>query len=144
MTLEKPDRVCRLPRMDILSLLLCESPVDRQTETRIWLCIVFSAMALVLAGAGAELFTMWLGIAVGICLRGRAEAGAKAMRDACRLACSYTRQVIGRVWRAQLFDQTAAVMVKLITWRRIFVVLRALAFYQPHFGIPLTASPPAR
>lgn len=144
MALKNPDRVCRLPFMDILSLHFCEWSVDRQTEPRIWLCIAISAMALVLIGASAELVSLWFGFAVGLYLRGRAQAGAKAVREVCRLACSYTRQVIGRVWRSQLFDQTAAVMVRLITWRRIFVVLRALAFYQPHFGIPLTASPPAR
>jgi hypothetical protein len=144
MTLKNRDRVYRLQFMDIISLLLCESPTDRQSELIIWRCIAISAMALVLIGTGPELVSLWLGIAVGLCLRGRAEAGAKAIRGVWRLACGYTRKVIGRVWHAQLFDQTASIIVRLITWLRIFVALCARAFYQPHFGIPLTASPPAR
>jgi hypothetical protein len=130
--------------MDIISLLLCDSTTDRRTEPRIWLCIAISAIALVLIGTGPELVSLWLGFAVGLCLRGRAQAGAKAIRKIWRLAYGYTRQFIKRVCHEKLVDQTAAVMVKLIAWCRSFLALRALATYQPNFGIPLTASPPGR
>lgn len=138
------DQLCRLPFMDVLSLLFCESPTDRQSVPRIWRYVAISAIALVLVGAGTELVSLWLGFAVGLCLRGRAQAGAKAIRDAWRLACGYTQQVISRIWRAQLFSQATEIRIKLISSRRCYLALSALITYQPHFGIPLTASPPRR
>jgi len=130
--------------MDVLSLLFCTLATERRAELKIWRCVALAAVLFVIIGAGAELVTLWLGFAAGLCLRGRARAGAKAIRKIWRVTCSYTRRAIGRVWQAKLFDLTAVFMVRLITRRRIFLALRALAFYQPHFGIPLTASPPAR
>jgi hypothetical protein len=130
--------------MDVLSLLFCKLPTDRQSVPRIWRYVAISAIALVMVGAGPELVSLWLGFAVGLCLRGRAQAGAKAIHDAWRLACGYTHQVISRIWHAQLFSQAAEVKIKLISSRRDCVALSALSTYQPHFGIPLTVSPPSR
>lgn len=130
--------------MDILSLLFCTSATERHAELKSWLYVALAALVFVIVGTGPELVSLWLGFAIGLCLRGRAQAGAKAIQKLWRLACGYTRQVIRRVWHAKLFDQTAAWMVKLIAWCRRFFALRALAIYQPNFGIPLTASPPAR
>jgi len=130
--------------MELFSLHICEFPTDRHVERKIWLCIAISAIALLLIGADAELFGLWLGFAVGLCFRGRATAGANAIRNAWQQACAYAQQVVDRAWRVQLFDQATAVMVWLITWRRVFMAIRALAIYQPNFGLPPATSPPDR